>query len=137
MITPLQAANLILADYEGSLNAESRLDIKGCQSAIVRLPGNPLSGYVCTIRLASRLIARLRGEPLIERWREAKLLADLPANGPREFMLPARLEGTNVEPLAWKGSADVFTLARDNALIVRAENEAAKPAGSMVRLLEV
>jgi hypothetical protein len=42
MITPLQAANLILADYEGSLTAESRLDINGCQSAIVNLPNNPL-----------------------------------------------------------------------------------------------
>jgi hypothetical protein len=42
MITPLQAANLILADYEGSLTAESRLDINGCQSAIVNLPSNPL-----------------------------------------------------------------------------------------------
>jgi len=39
--------------------------------------------------------------------------------------------------LAWRGSADVFTLARANALLVREENEPALPKGTMVRVLEI
>jgi molybdopterin molybdotransferase len=101
------------------------------------LPGNPLAGFVCTVRLASRLIARLRGEQPIERWREAKLAEALPPNGPREFYQPIFLENGMAKPLKWKGSADVFTLACANALLVRAENEPALSAGAAVRLLEV
>jgi hypothetical protein len=41
MLTPLQAARLISADYDGSLEASERLDINGCQSALIELPGNP------------------------------------------------------------------------------------------------
>ena len=40
-------------------------------------------------------------------------------------------------PLQWKGSADVFTLARADALLVRPENDEPRPAGSRVQLLEV
>lgn len=35
MITPVAAARLILADYDGVLDSASRLDIDGCQSVIV------------------------------------------------------------------------------------------------------
>jgi hypothetical protein len=40
-------------------------------------------------------------------------------------------------PLEWKGSADVYTLAAANALLVRAENESALAAGAAVRVLEL
>src|SRR5206468_10821071 len=80
------------------------------------LPGNPVSGFVCTVRLASRLIARLGGSTPREQWVEGTLTAALPANGPREFYQPAVARGGAVEPLHWKGSADIYTLARANAL---------------------
>jgi molybdopterin molybdotransferase len=101
------------------------------------LPGNPLAGFVCTIRLASRLIARMRGAVSIERWRDAKLADALPANGPREFYQPVFVRDGIARALQWKGSADVFTLARANALLVRVENEPARAAGETVRVLEV
>src|SRR5688500_7939998 len=45
------------------------------------LPGNPVSAFVCTVRLASRLIARLSGETRpAERWIHAALSEPLPAN---------------------------------------------------------
>ena len=99
------------------------------------LPGNPVSGFVCTVRLASRLIARLCGSSVCEIWSEGTLTEALPANGPREFYLPVFLEQATVRPLFWKGSADVFTLARANALLARAENEPALQAGTRVRVL--
>jgi molybdopterin molybdotransferase len=104
------------------------------------LPGNPVSGFACTLRLVSRLLTRLAGgEPRdAERWRHATLDAPLPSNGPREFYQPARLaDDGSASPLRWKGSADVYTLAAANALLVRAENEPALPVGARVRLLEI
>jgi len=115
---------------------------------IFGLPGNPVSGFVCTVRLASRLLIRLAGGGVIERWASGRLDAGLPANGPREFYQPvlrtvpsgsssAHNEFATVTSLAWKGSADLFTLAAANALLVRAENEPALPKGTMVRVLEI
>jgi molybdopterin molybdotransferase len=105
------------------------------------LPGNPVSAFVCTLRLASRLLSRIAGEAVREGWLDAELESPLPANGPREFYLPAVLvrsaDRTLARPLQWKGSGDVFTLARADALLVRPENDAPRPAGSRVQLLEV
>jgi molybdopterin molybdotransferase len=105
------------------------------------LPGNPVSGFVCTVRLAARLIERLAGGTPRERWVTAKLASALPANGPREFYQPAMLEwGAKeavVTPLGWKGSADLFTLAKADGLLVREENEAAREVGEVVRVLDI
>lgn len=112
------------------------------------LPGNPVSAFVCTIRLASRLLDRMGGGAPVERWVSGRLTEGLPANGPREFYQPAirsmtagqhsaKSEFASVTPLAWKGSADLFTLAAANALLVRAENEPAVPKGTLVRVLEI
>jgi molybdopterin molybdotransferase len=105
------------------------------------LPGNPVSGFVCTVRLASRLIERLAGGTPRERWATAKLASPLLANGPREFYQPAKLawsaDGPVATPLGWKGSADLFTLAAADGLLVREENERARSAGDIVRVLEI
>jgi molybdopterin molybdotransferase len=115
---------------------------------IFGLPGNPVSAFVCTLRLASRLLTRIAGGEVEERWTTGRLTAGVPANGPREFyqpaickILPGRHSGqsgfASITPLQWKGSADLFTLASANVLIVRAENEPAIPSGSIVRVLEM
>jgi molybdopterin molybdotransferase len=101
------------------------------------LPGNPVSSFVCTMRLCSRLIARLSATSTLDRWSKATLAAPVAANAVREFYQPAILEGVNVHPLKWKGSADIYTLARANALIVRPENSPALEAGQVVDVLEV
>jgi molybdopterin molybdotransferase len=80
----------------------------------------------------------LSGGDAEERWIDATLTAPLEANGPREFYQPAKLlEDRRVTPLQWKGSADIYTLARANALLVRAENEPPRAAGESVRLMEL
>lgn len=116
-------------------------------SYVFGLPGNPVSGYVCTVRLAARLIDRIAGGPAQERWQNGRLIVGLPANGPREFYMPAvRTVGParvsaqavlpTIRPLEWKGSADVFTLANANCLLVRAAGEPPLPEGTLVRVLE-
>jgi len=110
-----------------------------CQ--VFGLPGNPVSGFVCLHRLASRLFARMSGGIPVERWLSGKLASPLEANGPREFYQPVILDRTSndllVRPLPWKGSADLFTLAAAHGLLVRAENEPALPEGSQVKLMEL
>jgi molybdopterin molybdotransferase len=101
------------------------------------LPGNPVSAFVCALRLASRLLLRLGGTGVRERWLEGRLNEALPANGPREFYQPAVVKDGKVTVLGWKGSADLYTLAKANALLVRAANEPARQAGEVVKLLEV
>jgi molybdopterin molybdotransferase len=101
------------------------------------LPGNPVSGFVCTVRLASRLLARLSGGIAQERLVDAKLANPLAANGPREFYQPVFLDAGMVTPLQWKSSADIYSLARANALLARAENEPALAAGASVRVIEL
>ena len=99
------------------------------------LPGNPVSAFVCTVRLASRLVARMSGEPApTEKWIHASLSEPLPANGPREFYQPVFCRDGSAHPLKWKGSADVFTLAAANGLLARAENDPPLPAGAAVRV---
>jgi molybdopterin molybdotransferase len=101
------------------------------------LPGNPVSAMVCTVRLASRLLIRMAGGVPPDRMASAILDEPLEANGTREFYQPGILHGDRVRPLAWKGSADIFTLARANALIVRPENAPALAASGTAAIMEL
>ena len=112
------------------------------------LPGNPVSAFVCASRLASRILTRLSGGMPEERWLTGRLHDGLPLNGPREFYQPAirtiapgrdstHGEFAAITPLKWTGSADLFTLARANVLIVRPENDPPLPKGTVLRVLEI
>ena len=106
-------------------------------SYVFGLPGNPVSTFVCTVRLASRLITRLSGGAPTDNFLIAPLLAPLPSNGPREFYQPAILNSQGVQPLAWKGSADIYTLATANALLVRPENDPPREPGATVTVIPI
>ena len=117
-------------------------------SYVFGLPGNPVSAFVCTIRLASRLLQRLAGGEVHENWQSGRLEVGMVPNGPREFYQPvirttaqgrssAQSVLASIRPLTWKGSADLFTLAAANALLVRGENEPPLPMGTVVRVLEI
>jgi molybdopterin molybdotransferase len=101
------------------------------------LPGNPVSAFVCTVTLVRRLIERWMGGNWDEGIRIAPAKGELEANGAREFYQPAIFDGERITPLAWRGSADVYTLARANALVIRPENDVARKSGEMVRFLEI
>jgi molybdopterin molybdotransferase len=101
------------------------------------LPGNPVSAFVCTLRLASRVLTRIAGGSPQSQNSTATLTEDLPANGPREFYQPAIHDGSAVRPLNWKGSADIYTLAAANSLIIRPADAPPADAGTTVPLLEI
>ena len=74
-----------------------------------------------------------------QHWIEIDESARQPGVG---FQPPLRKPNTlakiaTITALRWKGSADLFTLARANALLVRAENDPAMPKGTVVRVLEI
>jgi molybdopterin molybdotransferase len=104
------------------------------------LPGNPVSAFVCTIRLAGRVLNRLAGGPAAQPIHQLQLASEvpeLPPNGPREFYLPAIVTGNQVRPLNPNGSADLFTLARANALIVRSENADRAKSADFVQIITI
>ena len=100
------------------------------------LPGNPVSAFVCTRILVSRLIRRIAGGPADEPTRIAPLAGPLEANGPRTFYRPAIFDGRSLSPLQWRGSADIVTLSRANSLMILPENQPAQPAGAMIEFVE-
>lgn len=102
------------------------------------LPGNPVSAYICTLVLASRLIDRMNGlQSPMDRTRRFVLDSDLPANGPREFYQPAILCDGKLKPLNWVGSADLFTLAKADVLLIRPADDPARKAGDDVTAIEI
>jgi molybdopterin molybdotransferase len=105
------------------------------QQFVFGLPGNPVSGYVCTLVLAARLLTRLSGATPTVDVRKVTLQRDIPANGPRQFYQPAIVSNEQVQPLNWVGSADIATLSKANALIVRQEDAPAIQSGSLVDVL--
>jgi molybdopterin molybdotransferase len=132
------------------LNSELRTPNSSSNSPsfVFGLPGNPVSAFVCTVRLASRLLDRMAGGEVRENWQTGRLEVGMVPNGPREFYQPviryvaagrnsAQSVLASIRPLTWKGSADLFTLAAANALLVRADNEPALPMGTVVKVLEI
>jgi len=134
--SPLAASQI---ETRGPSNQGNRSATPQAASTFVfGLPGNPLAGFVCTIRLCARLLARIAGGSATdaEQWIHGPLTEPLPTNGPREFYQPAILNRDgSITALQWKGSADIYTLAAANALLVRGENEPPQNAGNLARVL--
>ncbi|MGA2440314.1 MAG: molybdopterin molybdenumtransferase MoeA, partial [Tepidisphaeraceae bacterium] len=101
------------------------------------LPGNPVSAFVCTVCLVSRLVNRMAGGAAAQPARMAPLAQPLEANGPRTFYQPAIFDGCTLTPLQWRGSADVFTLSQANALLIRPENQPPQPTGAASEFIEI
>jgi molybdopterin molybdotransferase len=97
-------------------------DDKPTAKIVFGLPGNPVSGLVCFELFVRVAIDRLMGRataglaPM-----RASLTVEHHARGDRPTWWPARLEVIDgeptVEPLPWRGSADLRTVCQANALV--------------------
>ncbi|WBU57931.1 molybdopterin molybdotransferase MoeA [Paracoccus sediminicola] len=113
--------------------------IKG--SAMLGLPGNPVSSIVCAEIFMRPLLREMVGLPREERLRRGRLGSDLSAEGNRMHFLRAALENVNCEevvtPFPDQDSARLGLLAEADALLVRPPNDPARKKGTFVEFMRL
>jgi len=111
-------------------------------TAMLGLPGNPVSALVCALLFLGPLLARLQGRDgdLAPAETVARLGAPLAANDRRQDYLRARLArdpegGLVATPFAVQDSSMMTPLAEADALVVRAPHAPPATAGDPVRVI--
>jgi molybdopterin molybdotransferase len=100
------------------------------------LPGNPVSAMVCGQVFLVPLVRALQGMPPGPAARQTvRLAAPLPANGPREHYLRARLGPDGVTPFDRQDSSLLTLLAAADALIVQPPGDPGRTIGSTVDII--
>ena len=112
------------------------------QGRVLGLPGNPASALVCATLFLRPLIEAMLGRDPARcvAMQRAHLLHPLPANGPREHYLRARLDVDGEGRQAVKAFEDqdsslISVFANSNALIRMAQDAPAQAAGALVDVL--
>lgn len=100
---------------------------------MIGLPGNPVSSLVCgTVFILPALRAMLGlGKSPAPR-QGATLTEAMPAGGPREHYMRARLSGGQITPADRQDSSLLTVLAGSNALLIRPPNAPPAQAGDVV-----
>lgn len=101
------------------------------------LPGNPASAFVCAELFLKPLVLALQGAARPHRMDTAPLAAPLPANGPREHWMRARLGPDGVTAFADQDSSLVTVFAAADALLRRPPGAAAAAVGDLVEILRL
>ncbi len=110
---------------------------------VLGMPGNPVSALVCGALFLLPAIARLSGLPAGPTpTRPARAGGDMPANDRRQdYLRVALLPGADGVPIAapfgTQDSSMLRTLARADALLVRAPLAPPLPAGGVVEVIEL
>jgi len=106
---------------------------------LLGLPGNPASAFVCAELFLRSLVAGLEGRPEGPVLRTLPLVGALPANGPREHWMRARLEtgaeGEWVEAFSDQDSSLVRIFSEADALVRRLPGAPALSSGDRVEVL--
>ena len=106
---------------------------------VLGLPGNPASALVCAELFLRPLLMAMQGADPALKLETAELSQALPANGPREHWMRARLvseQGRRVaEPMSDQDSSLVSVFAESSGLIRRAANAPAAEPGAVVDVL--
>lgn len=108
-------------------------------SAMLGLPGNPVSAIVCAELFMRPLLRSMQGLPADTRVQEGRLGRDLSPEGDRQHYLRASLrrQGADdiVTPLGDQDSARLGLLAEADALLIRPAGDPARKAGDPVRFI--
>jgi molybdopterin molybdotransferase len=106
---------------------------------LLGLPGNPASAFVCAEMFLHPIHAAYQGAAPEPMTIEARLEQALPANGPREHWMRAKLTfgggGVSVRPYRDQDSSLVSVFAASDALLRRQAGAAAAEAGAVVEVL--
>ena len=107
-------------------------------SMMVGLPGNPVSAMVCGHIFLLPVVDAMLGLPAKRRpLLKATTTKELPANGPREHYMRARIDDGQIAAYDRQDSALLTVLADANALLMRPSNDGPKPIGSDVFYLPI
>jgi len=84
------------------------------------LPGNPASTLVCADLFVLPALAALSGRPFdaVLAERRVRTTAPIRSSAQRRRVFPCVVRGGRVDPLPWRSSADLYTLARANGYLV-------------------
>ena len=105
---------------------------------LLGLPGNPVSALVCGVVFLLPALAALAGLPAAATpTTRAVAGADLAANDQREDYLRSSLAEGVATPFPKQDSSMLKTLARADALLIRAPHAAPLPAGSPVEVIDL
>ncbi|MEM0946570.1 MAG: molybdopterin molybdotransferase MoeA [Pseudomonadota bacterium] len=103
---------------------------------MIGLPGNPVSALVCTQVFVVPALRVLLGYPAAPAPRQqAPLAAPVPANGPREHYMRARLGPGGLTAFERQDSGLIGVLADADALLIRPPHSGARAAGAPVEYL--
>lgn len=106
---------------------------------LLGLPGNPASAFVCAEMFLHPILNACQGAPTEPATITARLEQDIPANGPRENWMRAKLAfadgAVSVRPYRDQDSSLVSVFAVSDALLRRAAGAAAAAAGTVVEVL--
>jgi molybdopterin molybdotransferase len=106
---------------------------------LLGLPGNPASAYVCAELFLKPILSAYQGADPTPRLIGAKLEAALPAGGPREQWMRARLAFSGgeitVRPLRDQDSSLTTVFAQSDALLRRPAGAPAAAAGEVAEVL--
>ena len=107
-------------------------------SAMLGLPGNPVSAMVCGQLFMLPMIQKMLGLPTeAPVLQSAPLTAPLSANGRREHYMRARLTPKGIAAFDRQDSSLLTVLADANALIVRPVDDPVRPVGDVVSYLPI
>lgn len=108
-------------------------------TAMLGLPGNPVSAITCAILFMQPLIMRMQGLDGKLALRRARLAAPLPPEGNRQHYLRARLdEGEDlpsITPFDNQDSSLLSILSQADALLIRPPHDPARKAGALMDYL--
>ena len=107
-------------------------------AAMVGLPGNPVSAMVCgQVFIAPMIRAMLGLGATATTPRTATLSQPLPANGPRQHYMRAKLDHGQIQAFPRQDSALLTVLADANALLVRPPHDPARAIGDQVTYVPI
>lgn len=107
-------------------------------TAMIGLPGNPVSAMVCGHVFAIPVLRAMLGHPATPAARlSAPLAAPLEQNGSREHYMRAHLHNGLITASGRQDSSLLTVLAASNALLVRPPDDPAQKAGAMVSYIPI
>lgn len=107
-------------------------------SAMVGLPGNPVSAMVCGYLFIQPMIRAMQGlGSELQQLQQAVLGTELGPNGPRQHYMRAVIENGSVSVFDNQDSSLLTVLAQANALLVRPPNDPKHAKGDLVSYLEL